>query len=122
MSHKKLSITFIVILLVFAAAIAPMAIVRPVKKAVDVPDGTAREILHAVRTHFDHPAERMLVWRYQITEKGEWQGSDYYIVVGRTFFGIPLRKSAVYREGGIITIPSLEHDLIICGEEQCDRL
>ncbi|MFA6524933.1 MAG: response regulator [Patescibacteria group bacterium] len=110
--HKKLYITLSIIAVIILAAILPPFMMPKVKSGIVISDKVRNEILLAVDTHFDHPAERLLVLRYQITEKSEWRGADRYFVSGITIFGIKFNMADVYVDGGIINIPSLENDII----------
>ncbi|MFA6098316.1 MAG: hypothetical protein WCV50_01245 [Patescibacteria group bacterium] len=116
MPHKKLYITLGIIAVIVLAAVMMPLVMPSVKSGISIPESTARDILQAVDTHFDHPIERIAVLRYQIAEQSTWNGSDRYFVDGLTIFGIRFNRADVYMDGGIITMPSLENDLIIGGE------
>ncbi|MFA6272457.1 MAG: response regulator [Patescibacteria group bacterium] len=113
--YKKLYITLSIIAIIVLSAMLPPLLMPKVKSGIAISDELRDEILLAVDTHFDHPIERMAVLRYQITEMEDWQGEYHnrYIVEGRTIYGIIFNRVDAYQNGGIITVPTLENDLII---------
>jgi len=114
-SYKKFYITLGIIIVIVLSAILPPLLTPKVKSDIDIPKETANEILQSVKTHFDHPMERLIVLRYQITKVEDWQGGYHnrYIVEGRTIFGLLFNRVDAYQNGSVITIPTLENDLII---------
>lgn len=55
-----------------------------------------------VDRHFDQPLQRILVLQYDVYDQEEPM-----IVVGRTVFGIPMVRAAVYADGEIETIENI---------------
>lgn len=81
-------------------SLVPVVLLPSVVSGVTVPDSMVSVVMVSVDMHFDHPLQRIFIFRYQIVDRQVEPGSmDQYIVQGKTFFGVTAVRARVGADG-----------------------